>query len=71
MNMINRAAASALAALLFAPLAAQTWVYKGKKSSAGLTVYEYLVTFSSGVKADVTMTLDQGGKIAGYDVSPA
>lgn len=49
---------------------AQTWVYRGKKDTAGKTAYDYLVTFSSGVKAAVTMTLDKSGKIAGYDVSP-
>lgn len=51
--------------------APQTWLYRGKKSSAGLDAYEYLVTFGSGVKLNVTMTLDRGGKIAGYDLSPA
>lgn len=59
------------AAQQFKPLGTpQTWVYRGKKSTAENTTYEYLVTFSSGVKVDVTMTLDKGGKIAGYDVSP-
>lgn len=60
------------AAQQFRPLGSpQAWVYRGKKTSAGATAYEYLVTFSSGVKVNVTMTLDESGKIAGYDVSPA
>lgn len=44
----------------------QTWVYRGKQTVQDDATYDYLVTFSSGIKLDVTMTLDKDGKIAGF-----
>lgn len=49
---------------------AQTWVYRGKKSTPQYTTYVYLVTFSSGAKLNLTMSVDKDGKIAGFFAAP-
>lgn len=55
----------------FKPLGApQSWVYRGKKLVDGYMTYEYLVTFGSGVKLNVTMSLNRDGKISGYFAAP-
>ncbi len=47
----------------------ELWVYQGKRIKNGTTLYEYRVTFTSGVKLNVYIGIDAQGKVAGYLLS--
>jgi D-alanyl-D-alanine carboxypeptidase len=61
------AAAVAETKAQMAPLGAPTsFIYRGKSSLAGVTVYRYRVSFKSGT-LKLTIGIDRAGKIAGID----
>ena len=48
----------------------ESWIFKGKRESRGVTEYSYRVTFPDGRVRNVTMALTADGKLAGYTAIP-
>ncbi|HEY9084520.1 MAG TPA: serine hydrolase domain-containing protein [Candidatus Tyrphobacter sp.] len=71
MNRAMTAQVIANAKMQFASLGTPvTWIFRGKTVAGGNTTYAYHVTFSTGVQLNVYMSVDAGGKISGYLLTP-